>query len=192
MSLQQSRTMSSRITFKIADRKEEFEQIHRLNYETFVEEIPQHAANDSGVLVDKYHFKNHYAIAIQHGELIGMVAFSDVRPFSLDYKIPDIQNHLPPFEHAIEIRLLSVKPHKRGGTIFFKLVGKIAEWLLVQEKDYKFVLISGTTRQIKLYEKLGFKSFYKLVGNDGAWFQPMYLDPKKFVETYAEKLRISN
>ena len=33
------------LVYAIATSEPEFEAIHRLNYETFVEEIPQHAAN---------------------------------------------------------------------------------------------------------------------------------------------------
>jgi hypothetical protein len=37
--------MGTKLRFRIADSEEEFEAIHRLNYRTFVEEIPQHPAN---------------------------------------------------------------------------------------------------------------------------------------------------
>jgi len=37
--------MGTKLRFRIADSAEEFEAIHRLNYRTFVEEIPQHPAN---------------------------------------------------------------------------------------------------------------------------------------------------
>jgi hypothetical protein len=33
------------LVFKVADGDAEFEAIHRLNYRSFVEEIPQHAPN---------------------------------------------------------------------------------------------------------------------------------------------------
>ena len=36
------------LVFKVASADWEFEQIHRLNYRTFVEEIPQHASNPAG------------------------------------------------------------------------------------------------------------------------------------------------
>ena len=46
---------TSSLRFKIASEANEFEQIHRLNYKTFVEEIPQHATNQEHVLIDKFH-----------------------------------------------------------------------------------------------------------------------------------------
>ena len=40
------------LVFKFATEDWEFEQIHRLNYKTFVEEIPQHEASPAHRLVD--------------------------------------------------------------------------------------------------------------------------------------------
>ena len=177
--------MEEQIVVKFAETESELIQVHKLNYETFVEEIPQHEENQTRVLVDKLHEKNKYIIALIGEEVVGMVAVNDERPFSLDLKIPDIEKHLPAFNKALEIRLLSVKPHKRGGKIFFLLARKIVEW--GHELNYNLVLISGTTRQIKLYEKIGFTGFYKLIGKDDALYQPMYLEVNKFIESYGEK-----
>ena len=41
--------------FKRAESQPEFEQVHRLNHRTFVEEIPQHQPTGTGDLVDKFH-----------------------------------------------------------------------------------------------------------------------------------------
>ena len=38
-------TEATPLVFKFATEEWEFEQIHRLNYRTFVEEIPQHQAS---------------------------------------------------------------------------------------------------------------------------------------------------
>jgi len=46
------------IIFKVATEPDEFEKIHRLNYQTFVEEIPQYEPNPQGMLVDKFHDEN--------------------------------------------------------------------------------------------------------------------------------------
>jgi hypothetical protein len=42
------------LVFKVASEDSEFEQIHRLNYRTFVEEIPQHGPNPDCTLVDRF------------------------------------------------------------------------------------------------------------------------------------------
>lgn len=179
------------IVYKIADTAEEFEQIHRLNYETFVGEIPQHAINKEGLLIDKFHQQNQYAIAKQNNEVLGMLAFNPKRPFSLDLKVPNLDDFLPQGSDAIELRLLSIRPDKRGGTIFINLISKVAEWGATQNYTFEYIFISGTTRQLKLYTKLGFEPFYNLVGKEGAWYQPMRLDARKFFKQHGSKLKSS-
>ncbi|MCW8825776.1 MAG: hypothetical protein OQK78_05055 [Gammaproteobacteria bacterium] len=39
--------------FKVASEAWEFKQIHELNYQTFVDEMPQHQQNESRSLIDK-------------------------------------------------------------------------------------------------------------------------------------------
>ena len=159
---------------KIADRQDEFDRIFRLNYETFVEEIPQHARNPERMLVDKYHAENLYLICLEDDELMGMVALRDRRPFSLDAKLPNLDAFLPKGARALEIRLLAVKPHKRHSLVF----GLLMKALLARcmEMDYDVGLISGRIENIPLYEKVGFRPFGPRVGGPGAWYQPMRID----------------
>src|SRR4051812_38902938 len=82
------------LTFKIASEPAEFEQIHRLNYKTFVEEIPQHPSNERGVLVDRFHDETTYAVCKRGGEVIGMMALRCQRPFSLDQKLGNLDQYL--------------------------------------------------------------------------------------------------
>lgn len=78
------------LSFRIASQSDEFDQIHRLNYRTFVEEIPHHPPNPARLLVDRFHNENTYCICLNAGRLVGMMAIRDKRPFSLDDKIPDL------------------------------------------------------------------------------------------------------
>ena len=48
------------LEFRIACYPSDFEQIHKLNYLTFVEEIPQHTKNSDQTLVDKFNSENTY------------------------------------------------------------------------------------------------------------------------------------
>ena len=82
------------LRFKIASEDWEYEAIHRLNYKTFAEEIPQHARNAEQRLVDKFHAENTYAIALHGARLVGMVCGRSSRPFSLDHKLPGLDSHL--------------------------------------------------------------------------------------------------
>ncbi|MDX2000625.1 MAG: GNAT family N-acyltransferase [Thermoanaerobaculia bacterium] len=169
-----------RLTFKIASEASEFEAIHRLNHQTFVEEIPQHGRDPSGRRVDPFHAENTHVIALHAGDLVGMMALRGRRPFSLDAKLPDLDDHLPVGRRPCEIRLLAVVPAHRRGPVFRGLL----ELLVSQGKaqGYDLAVISGTTRQAKLYRHLGFVPFGPLLGTGEARFQPMYLTLEVFEE----------
>lgn len=164
---------AARLQVRIARTEAEFAQIARLNYETFVEEIPQHARNANRALTDRFHHENTYFICTEGEELVGMVALRDRRPFSLDEKLPDLNAHLPPCEKPCEIRLLSVRPDRRHTGVFGLLMQALLAHCLKAGHDLG--VISGRVENIPLYEKLGFKSFGPVVGREGAWYQPMHL-----------------
>ena len=72
---------SEPLVFKRATEDWEIEQIHRLNYRTFVVEIPQHQPSPAQRLVDKFHGENTYLICLNHQKLVGMLAVRGHRPF---------------------------------------------------------------------------------------------------------------
>lgn len=162
-----------KIQIKIANSEREFEQIHRLNYRTFVDEIPQHKKREDRRLVDVFHDKNNYVIATINEKLIGMLAYNTQRPFSLDKKGVDINSKIPAGTKIAEIRLLAVENQWRKSTITFRLL----QALIIRLKEQKIQMgfISATTLQMDFYKKIGFISFGELVGKEGAWYQPMYI-----------------
>jgi hypothetical protein len=166
------------LVFKLAAEAWEFEQIHRLNYRTFVEEIPQHPANPEGILVDPFHHQNTYVIAVRGRRVVGMVALRGRRPFSLDRKVPDLDSFLPSGRRPCELRLLATTPECRHGFVFRGLVDLLVRHGVRQGFD--LALISGTVRQAKLYRHLGFVPFGPLVGTAEALYQPMYLTLEGF------------
>lgn len=162
------------LSFKVASEPWEFEQIHELNYQTFVDEIPQHQHNESGKLIDKYHKENTYVIGVRDKEVLGMIALRDQRPLSLDEKLDNIESYLPPFKSILEYRLLAVKKGSRNTAIFTGIMKKSFDMAI--QGGYDIAVISGTTRQARLYKHLGFKPFGPLVGKQDALYQPMYID----------------
>jgi aspartate aminotransferase-like enzyme len=158
---------------KIAQTPDEIEQIHRINYQTFVEEIPQHSPNPEHRLVDRFHAENLYLIVKHGSRVIGMMALRDKRPFSMDAKVSDFERYLPPHEKAVEMRLLAVERDFRGGATFRMMMD--AGFTLAQENGWDLVVISAAVRQLKLYRHIGFEPFGALVGTEEAPFQPMYL-----------------
>jgi aspartate aminotransferase-like enzyme len=186
--------MSSRppLVFKVASEDWEIEQIHRLNYRTFVEEIPQHKASPSQRLVDKFHAENTYLICLEEIKLVGMLAVRGNRPFSLDQKLEGLDSFLPGGRTICEIRLLAIEKKFRGSRGGQVLAGILALlWQHGVEKGYDLAIISGTTRQQKLYQHLGFVPFGPLVGSGDAQFQPMYVTLETFEVTAREFLRSS-
>lgn len=172
------------LQFKIASEDSEFEQIHQLNYKTFVEEIPQHQPSTTPRLVDKFHAENTYLICLCGGQLVGMMAVRGNRPFSLDQKVANLDEHLPKRQKPCEIRLLAVEKEFRTGQVFRGLLALL--WQHGLERGYDLAVISGTTRQTKLYRHLGFTPFGPLLGTGDAKFQPMYITLEIF-ENYAEE-----
>ena len=166
------------LRIKVATETWEFEQIHQLNYRTFVEEIPQHAPNPEGRLVDRFHGENKYVIALNGRELVAMCALRHQRPFSLDSKVPNLDAHLPAGRKPIEARLLAVVPAFRKTAVFAEFFGHIVRQCL--DDGYDLAVLSGTTRQLKLYRHLGCTPFGPLVGSAGALYQPMYVTCEAF------------
>jgi aspartate aminotransferase-like enzyme len=180
------------LTFKVATEDWEFELIHRLNYKTFVEEIPQHHASPTQRLVDKFNAENTYLICLQARKLVGMLAVRGSRPFSLDQKLPNLDSFLPPGRTICEIRLLAIEKKFRGARGGQVLQGILALlWQHGVEKSYDLAIISGTPRQFKLYQHLGFVPFGPVVGSGDAQFQPMYVTLETFEVTAREFLRSS-
>jgi GNAT superfamily N-acetyltransferase len=159
--------------FKIASEARELAQIRRLNYRTFVEEIPQHPPRPERSLADRFEPENTYIACLRGGDLVGMVAVRARRPFSLDFKLADLDSYLPAARSPCEIRLLAVEPaHRRG--VVFRGLARLLVWYC-RNQGHDLALISGTVRQLPLYRHLGFVPFGPLVGSPEARFQPMYL-----------------
>src|SRR5262245_25639708 len=183
--------MSARapLVCKTASEDWEFEAIHRLNYKTFVEEIPQHEKSPTERLVDKFHAENTYLICLSGRKLAGMLAVRGNRPFSLDQKLQNLDSYLPKGRKVCEIRLLAVDRKFRGAQVLQGILALL--WQHGIERGYDLAIISGTSRQFKLYRHLGFVPFGPMVGSGDAQFQPMYITLETFEVTAREFLRAS-
>jgi aspartate aminotransferase-like enzyme len=159
--------------FKRAETEEEFGQIHCLNYRTFVSEIPQHPDSGTGQLVDKFHRKNVYFVAVENGRIVGMISGHDQPPFSVADRLPDASILCQAGTKPLEVRLLAVEPNKRNGVVFFGLLWSLYQH--AQAQRYTDVYISGFTERVGLYERLGFRRLGPAVPCGGASFVPMTL-----------------
>ncbi len=161
------------LRYKVASEPGEIEQIHRLNYRAFVEEIPQHPSNDERRLVDRFNDENVYLIALSDETVVGMLTVRGMRPFSLDGKLTALDSYLPPGRRLCELRLLAIEKEHRTAGVLPGLLSLL--WEYAQEKGFDCGVISATTRQLKLYRRLGFEAFGPLVGTAEAPFQPMFI-----------------
>ncbi|MEX0676865.1 MAG: GNAT family N-acetyltransferase [Pirellulales bacterium] len=159
-----------RYVFKRADAPDEFQQIHRLNYRTFVEEIPQHAASRRGRLIDKFHAKSTYFVALLDSRVVGMLSVHDRPPFSVAARLPDPSILDSPGRRPMEVRLLAVEPRHRGGPV---LAGLLFSALEHARDRYDDVYISGVAERVELYERLGFRPLGPAVTSGAAAFVPM-------------------
>jgi predicted N-acetyltransferase YhbS len=154
-----------RLAYRIAS-PSDFDAIHALNYETFVEEILQHSPNAERRLVGRFHAENTYVVCISDTRLVGMVCGRCQRPFSLDLKLTDLDRWLPAHRKAVEVRLLAVRREWRKTAVFLGLMTFLSRHFMAQGCD--LALISGTVRELKLYRHLGFEPFGECVGTAGA------------------------
>ena len=180
-------------TLKIADQQWELDEICQLNHQTFSEEIPQHERTANGLLVDKFHSENQYVICLNKNEIVGMAALRDVRPFSLDHKLTNLDDYLPMNCSTCEIRLLIIKPKYRNSYVILYLFTEMFQYCI--KKKYDLVVISGILAQQKFYRSFGFVPFGPLVG-DEVKFQPMYSTPDFFFKSRhylkAVKIKLKN
>jgi GNAT superfamily N-acetyltransferase len=172
----------TRYTVNVATTPDEFEQIHALNYRTFVEEVPQHHPNAERRLVDRFHAENTYVVCKVGDEVIGMVCVRDRRPFSVDEKIGPFEEHLPAGvatpANPCEIRLLAIDPAHRGARVIFGLLSHLLR--LGLERGYDFALMSGRPANMTIYRALGFRPFGPITGSAEAPYQPMYASAELF------------
>jgi len=168
------------LVFKLAGDADELDQVQALHYRTFVEEIPQHPPNDARRYVDRFHADNVYVIGKLGARVIATLALRGQRPFSLDSKVPSLDSFLPQGHVPVEVRLLAVEREFRRTAVFAALLEHGVRHALGEGFDLG--VISGTTRELKLYRHMGFTAFGPLVGTSGAEYQPMYVTLDRFCE----------
>jgi len=160
-----------RYVVKTAETDEEFAQIHRLNYRTFVQEIGQHTEASDGSLVDKFHEKNTYILAMREGRLVGMLSAHDQPPFSIASRLAKPELIRRPGMKPLEVRLLAIEPEERHSPVIAMLVYQLFRF--GREHGHTHFVISGVTDQIDLYKHIGFEALGPAVGRSGVQFVPM-------------------
>lgn len=175
-------------TFKRADTASELEQVHFLNYSTFVREIPQHADPGDNRLVDKFHEKNLYFVALRGDRVVGMLSLHDQPPFSVAARLPDPGILLEPDVRPLEVRLLAIQPDERHKSVFGGLTWSVMQH--VRGSGHTHLFISGFEDRLPMYERLGFEALGPAVGHPGAQFVPMCLTAPQMEHLHARVAQI--
>jgi hypothetical protein len=160
-----------RFRFKVAETDAEREQVHQLNYRTFVREIPQHGDDGTGRLVDKFHDWSRYFLALDGERLVGMLSVHDRTPFSVESRLSDTSVVRRPGMRPLEIRLLAIEPAERRGPVLVGLT--YAMNCYARASGYTHFVISAVTEQLDLYRHLGFAAMGPAIGPAEAAFVPM-------------------
>ncbi len=170
-----ARCTASGIRFRVAT-DEDLPAIHRLNYATFADELGQYPRDASATepqLVDKFHEKNTYFVAIRDETLVGMVAVHAKPPFSVTRRLPDPGLIRVLGGRAIEVRLLAIVPGHRNTTVFGGLLHAVLQ--AARRLQRKHLLISAIEQRLPLYRRFGFLALGPAVPDGSAFFVPMVL-----------------
>jgi N-acyl-L-homoserine lactone synthetase len=160
-----------RYVFKQAETEQEFAEIHRLNYRTFVAELGQYPDAEGSQHVDKFHDKNTYFIAMDAGRVAGMISVHDQPPYSIEQRLSDksLLTNLGP--RLLEVRLLAVEPSMRHSMVIGGLLWMVYDY--ARRVRCSHLLISGAEQRVTLYERLGFRSLGPPVAMGASCFVPM-------------------
>jgi hypothetical protein len=159
--------------FKQAESDAEFQQVHRLNHAVFADEVAQHPRTPTGALIDKFHHKNVYFIALEKEELVGLVAVHSQPPFSIAERLADATLLDRLGGPLLEVRLLAVTSRARYGTVAAGLIGMVHAHAERHGCDH--VLISGIRERVATYTRYGFRPLGPEVASGRAWYTPMAL-----------------
>jgi aspartate aminotransferase-like enzyme len=159
--------------FKQAESAAELDAVHVLNHRTFAAEIPQHAPQPDGRLVDKFHARNLYIVAKRDARVVAMVAVHDQPPFSVADRLSNPAALLHQCPQPLEVRLLAIAPGERHSVVFVGLLWCVLRY--AQAAGYSHLVISGVQERVFLYERFGFVALGPAMQSGAAWFVPMML-----------------
>lgn len=160
--------------FKLAETPQELADIHRLLYRTFVLEIPRYDDPGTDYLIDKYHERNLYFIAVRKGRVCGMTAIHDQPPFSVAAALDDPNVLLGLGSRLLEARILAVEPRERFGLVFAGLACSMHEY--AKSNGYRHIVITGLAGRQAMYERMGFRALGPPTLRGNGYFIPMALD----------------
>lgn len=175
-----------RIRVKKPETPDEFDRMWALNYRIFSDEIGLHECNAEQRLIDKFHAKNRYRIAVEEdsGAVIGMLAAHTVPPWSATAKFGPAIDELAARAPTAEIRLFAVTPPYRKNTVL-SLRLAISMFCELRQEGIRQLLISAVGAQVEFYTHLGFEPVGPAVREGAVELSPMRADLALLLDRYA-------
>jgi GNAT superfamily N-acetyltransferase len=154
--------------FTRAESDAELAAVQSLTHAIFAGELGQYETRPEARIVDKFHAKNTYWVAVYEERVIGMISLHDQPPFSAAEKLAN-PGELEKYGKLAEIRLLAVEPAHRNGAVMIGLMNAAYEYA----SDHDAIVISGVVEKAPLYRRLGFRDLGPAVRVGDSEFIPM-------------------
>ncbi|MFN0044279.1 MAG: GNAT family N-acetyltransferase [Alphaproteobacteria bacterium] len=167
------------INIRPAESPADWEAVERLNYDTFVVEIPQHPPNESKRLYDPKLERATMMCAWEGDILAGMISVSWTRPFSLDLKLPNVDELVPAGSKVAEFRLLAVRPPWRRSRLAIRMIGSAGKFAVLAGCTHG--IVSAYERQAKMYSHLGGYVVGPPIGTPSAPYRMMVFPLTEYV-----------
>ena len=159
----------------------EIKEMWRLNHAVFAVELHQHEVQPDGFLVDKFHYKNIYRIAVDDQQQIaGMVCAHWEEPFSAvgHFGAPIAAKIIP--DQTAEIRLFALRPDCRQTNLAIRLASAITSELA--RRNLKYLIISAVSSQKEFYEHLGLMVVGQPICDGETTLFPMFGEIDKIIK----------
>lgn len=168
---------TGRYRFKRLDSEQEQTEVNRLLYETFVQEIPRYEDPGTESLVDRFHERNVYFVALHRDRVCGVLAVHDGPDYSVTgaldspHKLDEIRGS------KLEARIFAVAPSHRFGIVFGGLSNLTFQF--ARQGGFAAILITGLAAKQRMYARMGFQPLGPPVPRGNAYFVPMVLQMDK-------------
>lgn len=173
------------LEIRLAQTPEEKEQVFKLRYQTYVEELgyTQNYANHQQHKIEEPLDKlGNIFVAFKDGELVGTVRCNYARSSDLEYyvalyKMSEIAKNVHPNNTSISTKLMT-KTHLRGSTMALRIMQANYNQLLLDQ--IKFDFIDCEPHMIAFFQRLGYQPIDMIIHPEYGSGLAMMLDVFNF------------
>lgn len=150
-----NRSESNRISVGLASAAD-LPSIFQLRHQVYALELGQHPPNSSEMIRDAVDDYNVYLMVKRHEQLLGFISITPPGSpkFSIEKYLERSEHPEFDWQSIHELRLLTVCPAERHGSVAWTLLYAAGRWL--QENGASVCLGMGRRQIMKLYRRIGF------------------------------------